>query len=348
METLTIGSRAIGAGQPSFVIAEVGSNHNRDLDTALRLIEVAAESGADAVKVQIFRAESLYSRHTPRLSEMDGRSDPGETPFELVRRFELPRQWVPQLAEYACKKGILFSASPFDLDAVELMQELHVPFYKIASYEIVDTILLRTVAKTGKPVILSTGNSSLSDIEAALNVFASCGNNQVALLHCVSQYPARYSDLNLHCIRTLQYAFRCVVGFSDHTMDARAAIAAVVLGARILEKHFTLNRNQTGPDHPSSLEPAELAQYVHDVREIEQSLGDGVKRVMASEAENHQLARRSVHARVPIRRGTRIEAHMLCVKRPALGIDPREIDRVAGRVAKTDIEEDAWVTWDMV
>jgi N,N'-diacetyllegionaminate synthase len=348
MDTLTIGGRKISADQPSFVIAEAGSNHNRDLDTALRLIDAAAAAGADTVKFQIFRAESLYSRYTPRLSEMEGRSEPGETPFELIRRFELPREWLPQLAAQARKNGIFFTASPFDLEAVKLMEAIDVPFYKVASYEIVDVILLRAIAETGKPAIVSTGNSSLADIEAALKVFAGCGNDQVALLHCVSQYPTRYADLNLRCIPTMQRAFRRVVGFSDHTMDARAALAAVALGARILEKHFTLSRNQAGPDHPSSLEPGELAQYVRDVREIEQSLGNGVKRVMDSESENHQLARRSVHARIPIGLGTRIEAEMLCVKRPALGIDPREIERVVGRVARTDIPADAWITWDMV
>jgi len=348
METLTIGSRKVGVGQPTFVVAEAGSNHNRDLDTALRLISVAAEAGADAVKFQIFRAETLYSRYTPRLSEMEGRRNPGETPFELIKRFELPREWLPKLAAHAREKRILLTASPFDLEAVELMKKIDSPFYKVASYEIVDVFLLRAVAKAGKPAILSTGNSNLTDVEAALRVFADCGNDQVALLHCVSQYPARYEDLNLRCITTLRQAFGRVAGFSDHTMDSRAAIAAVARGANILEKHFTLSRKQAGPDHPSSLEPAELAQYVRDVREIEQSLGNGVKRVMKSESENHRLARRSIHARVLIPQGTRIELHMLCVKRPALGIDPREIDRVVGRVARTDIQEDTWITWDMV
>ena len=215
MDTLTIGSRKIGTDQPSFVIAEAGSNHNRDLDTALRLIDAAAAAGVDTVKFQIFRAESLYSRYTPRLSEMEGRSEPGETPFELIRRFELPREWLPQLAAQARKNGIFFTASPFDLEAVKLMEQIDVPFYKVASYEIVDVLLLRAIAETGKPAIVSTGNSSLADIEAALKVFADCGNDQVALLHCVSQYPTRYGDLNLRCIPTMQRAFRRVVGFSD-------------------------------------------------------------------------------------------------------------------------------------
>lgn len=348
MDTLKFGPREVGIGQPTFIVAEAGSNHNRDLNIALRLIDVAAEAGADAVKFQIFRAETLYSRYTPRLSEMDGRSEPSETPFELIRRCELPREWLPTLSKHARERGILFTASPFDLEAVELMARIDVPFYKVASYEIVDVQLLSAIAAKGKPAILSTGNSGLADIETGLRVFADHGNDQVALLHCVSQYPARYADLNLRCIGTLQRAFRCTVGFSDHTMDSRAAIVAVSLGGSILEKHFTLSRDQVGPDHSSSLEPQELAQYVCDVRDAEQSLGDGVKRVMASEQENHQLARRSIHARIAIARGTRIEQAMVCIKRPALGIDPREMDRLIGRTAQTDIQEDAWITWGMV
>ncbi len=348
MKTLQIGSRLIGADHPTFVVAEVGSNHNVDLATALKLIDTAAEAGADAVKFQVFSAETLYSRFTPRLSEMEGRSKPGETPFELIRRFELPRQWLPQLAAHARANGILFSATPFDLPAVEQLESVQIPFYKIASYEIVDVLLLRAVARTGKPTIISTGNSSLSDIEVALTTFSDCGNHQVALLHCVSQYPAHYQDLNLRCIPNLQQAFGVVAGFSDHAEDDRAALAAVALGARILEKHFTLSRNQPGPDHPFSLEPSELKQYVRNVRDIEKALGNGVKRVMQSESENHRLARRSIHARVTIERGTRIGLEMLCVKRPALGIDPREIDRVTGRVAQRKIEQDTWITWDMI
>ena len=348
MENLQIGSHLIGGGQPTFIIAEAGSNHNADLGTALRLIDVAAEAGADAVKFQIFSAETLYSRFAPRLSEMEGRSKPGETPFELIQRVELPREWIPQLAECARKKGILFCATPFDLAAVEQLKAVDVPFFKIASYEIVDTVLLRAVARTGKPAIISTGNSSLADIETALEIFRASGNEQVALLHCVSQYPARYEDVNLRCIQTLRQAFEVVVGFSDHTTDAVTGVAAVALGAKIVEKHYTLSRNQPGPDHGFSLEPHELAQYVRDLRHGEQALGNGIKRVMPSELENHRLARRSIHARVPIRRGTRVEMDMLCIKRPALGIEPREIDRVIGRVARTDIEQDAWITWEML
>jgi sialic acid synthase SpsE len=222
------------------------------------------------------------------------------------------------------------------------------PFYKTASYEIVDVSLLQAVARTGKPAIISTGNSSLADVESALKILADAGNDELAVLHCVSQYPAKYEDLNLNCLVTLAKAFGRVVGFSDHTIDNSAAIAAVALGASILEKHFTLSRNQSGPDHSTSLEPAELARYVQDVRDTEIALGDGIKRVMESEMENHRLARRSIHARIAIKQGCLIEAGMLCIKRPGLGIDPREIDHVIGRPARKHIDEDAWITWDMI
>ena len=350
MKPVQIGERLVGLGQPAYIIAEAGANHDRDLAIAHRLIDAAADCGADAVKFQTYSAETLYSRFTPRLKEMDDfdRSPPGETPFELIRRIELPREWQRELRDHAVERGIDFLSTPFDLEAVDELAELGVKAFKIASYEIAYYALLRAAARYQLPVIISTGNSNLADVEMAVVAVQEEGNNQIILLHCVSQYPARFEDLNLRAMQTLAQAFDVPVGFSDHTMDNTAAVLAVGLGACCFEKHFTLDRKREGPDHPSALEPAELADYVQAIRNAEQALGSPVKQVQPSEEENHRLARRSLHALVDIPKGTQIMAEMLTVKRPALGIHPAQESIVVGRVAQRDIQADEWIAWDMV
>lgn len=348
--TVKIGDRSIGPGYPAYIIAEAGANHDRDLAIAHRLIDVAADCGADAVKFQTYSAESLYSRFTPRLKEMNefGRSPTGETPFELIKRIALPREWQRGLRDRALERGIDFLSTPFDLEAVDELANLGVKAFKIASYEIVYYALLRVAAKYQCPLIISTGNSNLADVEMAIGAVQEEGNDQIILLHCVSQYPARFQDLNLRAMQTLAQAFDVPVGLSDHTMDNTAAVLAVGLGACCFEKHFTLDRKRRGPDHASALEPDELADYVQAIRNAEKALGSPVKRVQPSEEENHRLARRSIHAAIDIPKGTVITADMLVVKRPALGIHPMHADIVVGRVARRDIHADEWITWEMV
>lgn len=350
MHPVAIGDRLVGPRHPAYVIAEAGANHDRDLDIAHRLIDVAADSGADAVKFQTYRAEELYSRFAPRLGEMDdfGRSPSGESPFELVRRIALPREWQPALRDHAVARGLDFLSTPFDLAAVEELAELGVKAFKIASYEITYYALLRAAARHGRPLILSTGNSTPADIERAVDAIGAPCRSRLILLHCVSRYPAPFEELNLRAIGTMARTFDVPVGFSDHTMDATAAIAAVALGACCLEKHFTLDRGRQGPDHPAALEPEELADYVRAIRNAERALGSPEKRVQPGEEENHRLARRSLHAATDIVKGTRIAPEMLAVKRPGLGIHPASEDDVIGRIAGRDIREDEWITWDML
>jgi sialic acid synthase SpsE len=350
MKSVQMGDRLVGPGNAAYIIAEVGANHDRDLTIAHRLIDVAADQGADAVKFQTYSAETLYSRFTPRLKEMDefGRSPAGETPFKLIKRVELPREWQRELRDHAVERGIDFLSTPFDLEAVEELAALDVKAFKIASYEITYYDLLKAAARRQRPLIISTGNSNLADVEMAVAAVQEEGNDQVILLHCVSQYPARFEDLNLRAIQTMARAFGVPVGFSDHTLDNTAAVLAVGLGACCFEKHFTLDRKRKGPDHPSALEPDELANYVQAIRNAENALGSPVKRVQPSEEENHRLARRSLHARVDISKGTRITAEMLTVKRPALGIHPAFKRLVVGRIAQRDIRADEWITWDTV
>jgi sialic acid synthase SpsE len=350
MKLVQIGSRVVGLGHPAYIIAEAGANHDQNLSVAHRLIDVAAKCGADAVKFQTYTAETLYSRYTPRLKEMDDfdRSPNGESPFELIRRIELPREWQREMRDHAVETGLDFLSTPFDLQAVEELAALDVKAYKIASYEITYCDLIKAAGRQGRPVILSTGNSGLGDIEAALAALEEVGNNQGVILHCVSQYPTRYEDLNLRAVQTLALAFDVPIGFSDHTMDSTAAAVAVAFGASCFEKHFTLDRRRKGPDHPSAMEPEELAEYICAVRNAEKALGSSVKRVQPSEEENHRLARRSLHAAVDIPEGTVIAREMLTVKRPALGIHPSQEKIVVGRRAQRTIKADEWITWEMV
>lgn len=350
MTTLQIGDTPVGAGHAAYIIAEAGANHDRDLEVAHQLIDVAADARANAIKFQTYSAETMYSKFTPRLSEMDAfdRAASDETPFDLIKRNELPREWHRELFEHARERDLDFLSTPFDLPAVEELADLGVNAFKIASYELTDFRLLRAAAAHGLPMIVSTGNSGIGDVERAVETIRCAGNERIVLLHCVSQYPAEAKDVNIRAMSTLAQAFQVTVGFSDHTMGTTSAILAVALGASVFEKHFTLSRDRKGPDHPSAAEPEELVAYISQVREAETAMGSPMKRVQPSEEENHRLARRSLHAAADIAAGTVITPEMLIVKRPALGIDPGLEDVVVGRQASRHIKADEWITWDMV
>ena len=348
MNKIQIGQHSVGHGEPVFIIAEAGSNHNQDFDQAKRLIDVAAEAKATAVKFQTFSADSLYSKKTPSMSYLQKNKllKEGETVWDLLKKNELPREWQKDLADYCQSKGLLFLSTPFDVKAVEDLEKLNVPAYKIASYEITHLPLLKAVSQTGKPIILSTGMADLTDIEDALEVIGKNGNNQVILLHCAINYPPKFEDVNLRAMITMRQAFQRPVGFSDHTMGISVDIAAVALGACAIEKHYTTDRNLPGPDHPFALEPNELKEMVKGIRETEKSLGSPVKRRTAAEEEMYQLGRRSLCAAAKISKGTVISKSMIAVKRPGTGIPTKLLDVVIGRTAKEDIDEDEMLLWD--
>lgn len=345
---IKIGNKWLGDGYPALIIAEIGSNHNRNLQTAGKLISVAAAGGADVVKFQTYSADSLYSVYTPILSEMKGRTKKGETPHQLIRRIEMPREWHPKLMAICRKNRVLFASTPFDLQAVSELDRLNVPFIKIASYETDDIHLLKAIGKTRRPVIMSTGNSDLATIKYAYEILRRNGAKIIILLHCVSQYPAKLNDINLKAMLTLKKHFKCLVGFSDHTTNSVSSIGAIALGASVVEKHFTLDKTLKGPDHPFSLEPVEFKKFVKDIRDMESALGDGVKRIQKSELENSRLARRSLHAACDIPKGTCISSSMLTTKRPGLGIKPRFERKIIGRTAKIFIMKDQWIMANMI
>ncbi len=344
---INLAGRRVGEGAPCFVVAEAGANHNRDLALGKELIDVAADAGADAVKFQTYSAETLYSKKTPRFSYLEKQTS--KDTWQLIKEIELPREWQAELQGWARKRGILFFSTPFDYRAVDELDALGVPAYKIASFEVVDLPLIRYAAARHRPMIISTGLATYEDIHDAVEACRSAGNDDIVLLQCASLYPAPPARINLRAIETLRRAFGVPVGLSDHTLGIHVAGAAVALGACVLEKHFTLSRTLPGPDHPFAIEPLELKEMVRQIREIEAALGDGMKLGPApEELEMHQKARRSLVAARDIPKGSRLSRDMIVIKRPGFGIKPKLLDLVIGRVASVDIEEDTVLTWDML
>jgi sialic acid synthase SpsE len=343
-----IGNRAVGPSHPCYVIAEAGSNHNRDLATARRLIEVAAEAGADAVKFQTYTAEGLYSRRTPEIQYLKekGLLADQESVWDLIKRVEMPWEWHAELARHSAECGITFFSTPFEEAAVDALEAVGVPAYKIASYEVNHLPLIERVARTGKPVLISTGMASLGDIERALDTAAAAGARELLVMHCAVNYPPRFEDLNLRAITTLRDAFQIPIGWSDHTPGHTADVVAVTLGACAVEKHFTLSRDQTGPDHPFALEPSELAAMVTAIRETEEALGSSVKRVTDAEANLFRLGRRSIVAARDVSAGGELRREDLAIKRPGFGIPVDALDQVVGRHVAKDVVADHVLEWD--
>jgi sialic acid synthase SpsE len=345
---MEIAGRKVGDGAPCYVIAEAGANHNRDLQMARDLIDVAVAAAADAVKFQVYSGKALYSTKTPRFSYLEGISD--KETHEILEEAALPREWLPELAAYARDRGIQFFATPFDAAAVDELAEVGVPCFKIASFELVDLELIAAVAARGLPVILSTGMATYGEIEDALGAARRAGAEQVALLRCASLYPAPPHVMNLRAMATMRSAFGVPVGLSDHTEGVHVSIAAAALGMEIIEKHFTLDRSLPGPDHPFAIEPDELKAMVAGIRDVEAALGTGRLEGPSEEeaGEMYTLARRSIIAASDIPAGTVITREHLTVKRPGFGIAPKHIDIVVGRTARVDIEFDDIITWEMV
>ncbi len=349
MATITVSGRSIGPGHPCYVIAEAGSNHNRDLDTARKLIDVAADAGADAVKFQTYSGTTLYSKNTPRFDFLA--DELADIPaHQLLDDIALPREWQPILADHCRDAGIEFMSSPFDRQAVDELDALDVGAFKIASFELVDLPFIRYAAARKRALILSTGMANLGEIDEAISAARGEGCEQIALLQCASLYPAPANIMNLRSIPAMANAFGVPVGLSDHTIGTHIAVAAVALGACIVEKHYTLDRSMTGPDHSFAAEPQDLRDLVDHIRDAEAAFGDGVKRGPSPEEaeEMYAKARRSVVAATRIPEGAAITADMLTVKRPGHGVKPKFIELLVGRTARRTIEEDDIVTWDMV
>lgn len=347
LSPIAIGPRAVGPGAPCYIIAEAGSNHDGRLDQALRLVDAAADAGADAVKFQSFRADRLYP---PNAGQSDYLGDPRSI-YDIIRAMEMPPDWLPRLAAHAKERGIAFLSSTFDEKAVDLVAP-HVDAFKCASYEMTHTPLLRDMARRGKPVLLSTGTATLPEVGLAVAAVRAAGNEALVVLQCTASYPAPLESLDLRAMETMREAFGVLTGLSDHSRDPIVApMAAAALGATVIEKHFTLDRRLPGPDHPFSIEPGELAEMVRRVRDVERALGDGAKGGHPVERELRAFARRSVFATRPIAAGERIDrtntAVLRCGKLPA-GIEPVHHPVLIGRRAARDIAAHRALAWDDV
>jgi N,N'-diacetyllegionaminate synthase len=337
-------SRLMTGASPNktFIIAEAGGNHNGSLEMAFQLVDVAVAAGSDAVKFQTFRADRFIAVNAPKADYQQKTTGFNESQLEMVRKLELDETEHIRLHEYCQHKGILFLSSPFDMESVDLLSHLGVEIFKIPSGEITNLPYLRKLGTLKKRLIMSTGMADLGEIEDALDVLTESGTSleNITLLHCNTEYPSPFEDVNLRAMLTMRYAFGIPVGYSDHTPGIEVAVAAVTLGAAVLEKHFTLDRNLPGPDHKASLTPDELKAMVQAIRNIEQALGDGIKRPSPSEIKNKPIARKSLVAARSIKAGELFSSDNITAKRPGTGISPMRWDEVLRQIAQKDYEKD--------
>lgn len=341
---IRVGRRRLGSGHPCFIIAEAGVNHNGRLALARRLVDAAARAGADAVKFQTFRAERLVTRRArPAPYQRRGRRG-GKSSFELLRRLELSEGDHRALAAHSRRRNILFLSTPFDLESAGFLDRLGVRLYKVSSGDLTDLPFLESLARRRKPMVLSTGMSTLAEVRAALRTVRRAGAKQVALLHCVSNYPAAPADVNLRAMDALAEAFGVPVGFSDHTTGIEVALAAVARGACVIEKHFTLDRRLVGPDHRASLVPTELTALVRGIRRVESALGDGRKRPVAAELPMIPFARKSLVSLRDIAVGERLSPEMVGTKRPGTGIAPARLRHFLGKRVRRPVSADRPLT----
>jgi N,N'-diacetyllegionaminate synthase len=348
MKTVEIAGRKIGPGFPCFIIAEAGVNHNGDLSLARQLVDLAAQSGADAVKFQTFKADKVIAPHAPKADYQLQTTSANESQLEMARQLELSFEAFRELYAYCQAKKILFLSTPFDHESADFLDELGVAAFKVPSGEITNLPFLAHVARKAKPMLVSTGMSYLGEVETAVRTIEQAGNSNIVLLHCTSNYPADSSDVNLRAMQTMAIAFGTPVGYSDHTLGTEVSLAAVALGACVVEKHFTLERSLPGPDHRASLEPLELKALVRGIRIVEAALGHGRKEPAASEANTAAVARRSLVARRNITSGTVLCDEDVAVMRPGTGLAPAMLSHLLGRTARVNIPAGTLLSLEML
>ncbi|BDY13560.1 N-acetylneuraminate synthase [Hydrogenimonas cancrithermarum] len=325
-----------------FIIAEAGVNHNGSVELAKKLIDVAAGAGADAVKFQTFKARKLVSRAAKKAAYQQETTDASESQYEMIKKLELDVDTHKELIAYCQEKEIMFLSTPFDHDSIELLHGLGLEIFKIPSGEITNLPYLRHIGSLGKRVILSTGMADIGEIEDALDILTSAGTpkEKITILHANTMYPTPMEDVNLKAMQTIACTFQCDVGYSDHTLGIEVDIAAVAMGAKVIEKHFTLDKTMEGPDHKASLEPHELGAMVEAIRNIEKALGTGIKKPSPSEKPNMEVARKSIVAARPIAKGERFTEENLTIKRPGNGMSPMRWDEIIGTTAQKTYETD--------
>ena len=345
---MEIRGRKVGIGEPCFIVAEAGINHNGSLDMARQLVDVAAQAGADAVKFQTFKAEKVISVSAPKATYQLETTDAHESQLEMAKRLELPFDAFRELDNHCRQRGLLFMSTPFDEESVDFLAGLDVPVLKIPSGEITNLPFLAYVARKGKPMIVSTGMCTLEEVETAVRVLRDAGNSDMVLLHCTSSYPADPAESNLRAMETMRSTLGLPVGYSDHTPGIEVALAAVALGACVIEKHFTMDRSLPGPDHRASADPQQLSLLVRGIRDVEKALGDGRKRPMPCEMNTRVIARRSIVAARAISAGTRLAEGDLALKRPGTGLGSEHLPNVVGRVTLRPLLRDEMIDWSVL
>ena len=331
-----------------YIIAEAGVNHNGNIVMAQKLIDMAKKCGADAIKFQTFKAEESTSLSAEKVMYQKKNDTTNESQFDMVRKLELPFYAFKELKEYAESIGIDFISTPDGEESLRYLLDINIKCIKIGSTEVTNYPFLHQISLSKKPIILSTGMSTLGDVEKALSTIYEAGNHDVTLMHCTTDYPTSINEVNMRAMKSMHDAFHVPVGYSDHTLGIDAAIAATVLGACMIEKHITLDRSLPGPDHKASMEQSDFTKYVQHIRDTENLLGDGIKRPTLSEQQNMLQVRRSVMVNRSLTRGTTITEDMLCYKRPGDGISPEYANILIGRILKRDINAEEKISWEDV
>ena len=349
MKKIKIGNRIVGEGEPCFIVAEAGVNHNGDIKIAKKLIDAAKEAGADAVKFQTFKAEKLVTKDTDMAEYQKENIGRMETQFDMLKKLELEEDDFFELKKYCDKKGIIFLSTPHSNEwSVDLLEKLGVEAYKIGSGDLTNIPFLEYAAKIGKPIIISTGMANMEEVKEAVETIKNTGNDKIVVLHCTTDYPCDLNDVNLRAMEKMRRELGALVGYSDHTVGITTPIAAVSLGAVLIEKHFTLDRNMEGPDHKASIEPHELKRMVEEIRKIEKVMGNWEKKPTAKEIEIIKLMRKSLVSTRKLKRGDVIRREDVVIKRPGTGIEPKYLNDVIGKRVKKDIEKDDVIKWDNI
>lgn len=323
-----------------FIIAEAGVNHNGSFEIAKEMVDVASAAGVDCIKFQTIKSDKIVSKYAPKADYQKLNTGKDQSQLDMLKQLELSNEEFCKLNQYCKSKNIIFASTPFDIGSIDFLNKMEMRFLKIPSGEITNLPYLEKIASCHKPVIMSTGMSYLKEVEDAVNVLKGGGCRDITLLHCTTEYPTPYKDVNLRAIVSMREYFNLPVGFSDHTLGIEVALGAVALGAAVIEKHFTLDRNMSGPDHKASLEPDELTDLVMCIRNVEQAVGTGEKKPVTGEDGNKSIARKSIVAGRYINRGEVFSETNLTIKRPGSGISPMQWYQILGRTAVRDFEED--------
>ncbi len=341
--SIHIGNKKIGKSSPCFIIAEAGVNHNGDVNLAKQLIIKAKEAGADCVKFQTFIAEQVATPEAPKAGYQLRNTDPNETQLDMLKKFELSFESYIELTELCKKIDIIFMSTPYNYEDVELLEKLNVNAYKLPSISIVEPTLLEYVANKKKPMIVSSGMATLNEVKEGVNTVLSTGNDKLVILHCTSNYPTSLNDVNLKAMKTIGDELNVLYGYSDHTQKDVTCMSAVALGACIIEKHFTIDKNLAGPDQSSSYDPKEFKRFVENIRDVETILGSSIKKPTKAELKNIQGMRRSVVAKKTIFKEKTIDETMLTLKRPGTGLRPSKLKKLIGKTAKRDIQKNEFI-----